>query len=163
MKTITFIRHAKSDWGNPGLADYERPLNHRGEKDAPEMGRRLSETDYKPQLIYLSTAERTRQTVKLLAKKAKWKDVDAVEKDWLYLASTEEYIKYIEKLHDELDHVCFCGHNPTITSVINYFTGGHIDNVPTCGIGVIEFKVDQWKTISKDSGRLVHYDYPKNI
>jgi len=78
------------------------------------------------------------------------------------LASPQEYIKTIEKLSDDLNFVCFCGHNPTITAIINYYSGENLVNVPTCGLGLIEFDVENWNAISRDSGKLIHYDYPKN-
>lgn len=162
MKKILFIRHAKSDWSFPELADFERPLNKRGNKDASEMGFRLSNDKIIPQLIKLSTAERAKETIKLISETAGWQSIDKQEKDWMYLASANEYIKSIEKLHDEIDFICYCGHNPTITYVINYFTGDNIENVPTCGMALIEFKADSWKHISKNSGKLVFYDFPKN-
>lgn len=164
MKTVILLRHAKSDWSNPEFADHQRPLNPRGQRNAPEMGERMkSFPDYKPQLIKVSNAIRTRQTMELFAPAAGWDEVDLLVKDWLYLASKQEYIKSIEKLHDELDSICYCGHNPTVTDVVNYFTEVDIPNIPTCGIAVITFNVDSWKLVSQNSGKLVHYDYPKNL
>ena len=163
MKKVILIRHAKSDWSFPELADFERPLNKRGKKDAPEMGKRLAKLNEKPQIVYLSNSERTRETMKLLSKEAHWDEIDKIEKDWLYLASINEYVKTIEKFHDEFDHVCFCGHNPSITSVVNYLAGETIGNIPTCGVAIISFDVDSWKHVSKGSGHLEHYDFPKNL
>ena len=163
IKKVLFIRHAKSDWSFPELADFERPLNKRGKKDAPEMGRRLrNREDIRPQLIKVSTAERTKETMDLLKKEAGWENIETVEKDWMYLASANEYIKSIEKMHDEIDFVCFCGHNPTVTYVLNYFSGENIDDMPTCAIGLVEFDVESWKHISQNSGKLTYYDYPKS-
>ena len=143
--------------------DFDRPLNKRGKSDAPEMGRRLLQGGDKPQLIFLSNSARTIETIELIKKHAHWEDVETIEKDWLYLASLDEYIKKIELLDDNLNHISFCGHNPTITSIINYLTGVYIGNVPTCGYAVVNFKVDSWQHIIDGSGRLKHYDYPKNL
>lgn len=161
MKTLTLIRHAKSDWSYAELMDFDRPLNPRGKRDAPEMGKRLSKRSEIPQLIYLSASVRTVETMDLLAETANWQDIDRITKDWLYLASPQEYIRTIEKMHDEVDHLCICGHNPTITSIINYYSGENISNVPTCGVGIIQFDLESWKHISQDSGQLMHYDFPK--
>ena len=125
------------------------------------MGKRLAKHSSQPELIKLSTSERTRETMRLLLEESGWKNVNVVEKEWLYLASPQEYIKSVEKLDDSLKDVWYCGHNPTITSVINYFAGEKISNVPTCGLAVIEFDVDSWAHVSKDSGKLTYYDYPK--
>jgi len=163
MKKITFLRHAKSDWKIPELMDFERPLNKRGKKDAPEMGKRMEKIKERPQLIMLSAAERTKETIQLFSQQAGWKEIEKNEKEWLYLASPQEYIKSVEKLDNHIDHICFCGHNPSITSVINHFSGENLVNVPTCGLAIIEFDVDSWESISQYSGTLIHYDYPKNI
>ena len=162
MKKLTLIRHAKSDWNIPELMDFDRPLNSRGKKNAPEMGIRLSKFNEKPQLIFMSASARTKETIQLLLESANWNDIDVIEKDWLYLASPQEYLKTIEKMHDEVDHLCICGHNPTITSVINHLTGENIGNVPTCGIAIIEFDIENWRSVSENSGTMLHYDYPKN-
>lgn len=162
MKRLILLRHAKSDWSNIELTDFQRPLNERGRKDAPEMGRRIRKTEFNPEIILVSTANRTKETISLFVSAAEWEKTDLIEKDWLYLASQEEYIKYIEKMHDEVTHLCICGHNPTISNVINYFAGESITNVPTCGIAVIDFEFDSWKEIGFDTGKLIYYDYPKN-
>lgn len=127
------------------------------------MGRRLSLRKDPPQLILISTSERTRQTMSLLKAEAGWSDVSVVEKEWLYLASAKEYVRSIEKLHDELDHVCFCGHNPSITSVVNHFSGEDIGSMPTCAVAVIEFDTDTWKAVSAGTGKMIHYDFPKRL
>ena len=66
MKTLYIIRHAKSDWNNPGLRDFERPLNKRGLRDAPFMGKKLVDLNVAPELIVCSPANRTTETVKLI-------------------------------------------------------------------------------------------------
>ena len=66
-RTLVLIRHAKSSWSNPGEADFERPLNDRGERDAPRMGARLKELKIKPDLIVCSPAKRAKQTAKRIA------------------------------------------------------------------------------------------------
>ena len=126
------------------------------------MGHRLSIRDDAPQIVYLSTSVRTKETMKLITKGAGWENTDLIEKDWLYLASPQEYLKTIEKMHDEVDHLGICGHNPTITSIINYLAGENIGNVPTCGMAIIEFEVERWKHIGENSGTMIHYDYPKS-
>ena len=57
MKTLLVLRHAKSSWKDPGLADHDRPLNKRGKRDAPRMGRLLADEDLVPDLIVTSTAD----------------------------------------------------------------------------------------------------------
>ena len=64
MKTVLILRHAKSSWSKPGLADIDRPLNKRGKRDAPRMGAVLHEQDLVPDLILSSPARRARKTLR---------------------------------------------------------------------------------------------------
>ena len=67
MKTLLALRHAKSSWGNANLTDFERPLNKRGQRDAPRMGELLKERDLTPDLIITSSAERALATAEAVA------------------------------------------------------------------------------------------------
>ena len=68
MKTLYLVRHAKSSWKDSSLTDRERPLNKRGEKDAPMMGKRLLSRSVRPSLIMTSPAKRARRTARLIAR-----------------------------------------------------------------------------------------------
>ena len=65
MLTLALLRHAKSSWDNPALSDFDRPLNSRGQKNAPEAGMALRELGFKPDLILCSPSKRTRETLDL--------------------------------------------------------------------------------------------------
>ncbi|MFM7274917.1 MAG: SixA phosphatase family protein, partial [Gammaproteobacteria bacterium] len=67
MKRLILCRHAKSSWADPGMADIDRPLNDRGKRDAPEMGRRLRERGVAPDLVVSSGARRARATARRIA------------------------------------------------------------------------------------------------
>ena len=60
---LALMRHAKSDWADPGLSDHDRPLNRRGRRDAPAMGRWLAQQNFFPELILASSAVRVRETI----------------------------------------------------------------------------------------------------
>ena len=162
MKKILFIRHAKSDWSFTDLADIDRPLNKRGKKDAPEMGKRLLDRKEKPECIYRSPSMRTTQTIELLSETASWQDVEIKEEDWLYMASRQDFLVGIEKIKNEIDFVCLCAHNPGTTDIVNYLSGENINNMPTCGIAIIEFNTDNWVEVSGGTGKLLLFDFPKN-
>jgi phosphohistidine phosphatase len=63
-KILYLVRHAKSSWSDVSLHDRERPLNRRGRKSAPDMGRRLKEQGHRPDLIISSPARRAFSTAK---------------------------------------------------------------------------------------------------
>ena len=69
MRSLLIIRHAKSSWDDPGLDDFDRPLNKRGKRDAPEMGKRLRKADYSPDLMISSPAKRAQDTCRVIAEK----------------------------------------------------------------------------------------------
>src|SRR4029434_8634311 len=83
MKTLFLIRHAKSSWDDAALSDKDRPLDDRGKRDAPKMGKRLAKRDVKPDLILSSPAVRARTTAEIIAKKLDYKRNDIVGEDLL--------------------------------------------------------------------------------
>ncbi len=162
MKTLYLVRHAKSSWEDPALTDIERPLNKRGIKDAPKMGKVLKKADLKPDCIITSHARRALETAEIIADKIGFpiKKVKVVEK--LYLASTCDFFERISKLDDKLNTVVIVGHNPGLTSLANQLSNASIDNIPTCGIFVVKFDLKHWRKVSPRSGGFVSFDYPKN-
>ncbi|MBK8311908.1 MAG: histidine phosphatase family protein [Chitinophagaceae bacterium] len=66
MKTLILVRHAKSDWGNPSLSDFDRPLNERGKRDAPVMAKRLLDKKIKIDQIIASPAKRQQEQLNIL-------------------------------------------------------------------------------------------------
>jgi len=96
MKRLTLLRHAKSSWGRPDIADHDRPLNARGERDAPLMGRRLIASGARPSLIVTSPATRARQTTKLFAREIGYPIEFIQTETSLYLADPQTILEVIE-------------------------------------------------------------------
>ncbi len=71
MKTLLLLRHAKSSWEDSLLQDIDRPLNARGLKAAPLMGKFIGKQKLKPDLALSSPAERARKTTALVLELAK--------------------------------------------------------------------------------------------
>ncbi|MCB0401664.1 MAG: histidine phosphatase family protein [Flavobacteriales bacterium] len=161
MKTIYLIRHAKSDWGNPGLSDFNRPLNQRGKHDAPLMGQQLRSLHVKPDLMLSSSAKRALETVTAISKELGYPNHQIQFEENIYHASTRQLAQIITGLNDELDTVALVGHNPGLTYFSNYLTDDLIDNIVTCGIVKIELEIDRWQEIIEGIGRKIYYIYPK--
>ena len=70
MRTLLVLRHAKSSWNDSALGDHQRPLNERGERDAPLVGERLRRQKLTPDLIISSDAERAQMTARAVARAA---------------------------------------------------------------------------------------------
>ena len=163
MRTLYIIRHAKSNWEDPGKADFERGLNDRGKRDAPRMGKRLKERDIHPDLILSSPAKRAFSTAKRIAKVLNYHEKNIKADHQLYHASEDTLLSVINTINDKHDTVLLFGHNPGLTDFVNTImeTEVNIDNIPTCGVVAIGFRVDSWKDISWAMGKLLFYDYPK--
>lgn len=162
MKRITLLRHAKSSWKNPHLSDVDRPLNGRGKSDAPEMGRRLKRTGFRPDAVITSPAKRARRTAQLVAREIGFPPDGVVVEAGIYEAGQEMLLEIVRGLGKDIGHALLVGHNPGFTDLANYLTGEEIENIPTAGVATIEFGTDSWKNIGRSGGDLVHFDYPKN-
>ncbi|MBE7177059.1 MAG: histidine phosphatase family protein [Mucilaginibacter polytrichastri] len=160
MKKLMLIRHAKSDWSHAGLSDYDRPLNDRGKRNAPEMAERLKSRGIVPEHIVSSGAERARTTALIFAGEMGIADIDFDER--IYRASEYDLLKVVNGLPDELSFVAIFGHNPTVTELVNHLTGSDIVNMPTCGLALVDIPLDNWAEVSAGTGDLSLYDYPKN-
>jgi phosphohistidine phosphatase len=162
MKKLLLVRHAKSDWDNPKLSDFERPLNQRGHKNAPEMALRILKKKIIPQQIVSSPATRALTTAEYFAEVFQVKKSTIVKEESIYEASSNTLLKIINRLSNDYDFIALFGHNPGITHLINGLSNADISNVPTCGMALIEFPFDDWSMISAGTGQLSLFDYPKN-
>ena len=161
-KQLLLIRHGKSEWGNSHLADFDRPLNSRGLRNAPEMATRILRRDLVPELIVSSPALRALTTAKHFAQV--WnKPLDQIsEETSIYEANVPALLKVVNKLSNKYDKVVLFGHNPGLTDFANYLSDAKIVNVPTCGTVLMEFPFDKWEHISHHTGTLLQFDYPKS-
>lgn len=161
MKTLYIIRHAKSDWNDLSLSDFERPLNKRGEKNAFFMGELLAQHKIHPDLIVSSPAVRVKITAKEIAKKMGYNTKEIVYAEELYLADVDTIEEVLKKVPSSKKTVLLVGHNPGLTLFAEYISGYNIDNIPTCGIFCVTLKNDDWKSIGRGTAEFVSFDYPK--
>ncbi len=161
MKTLTLVRHAKSSWKNPGLPDRMRPLNKRGRRAAPMMGRRLAEQGPPVELIVSSPAVRAAETAEAMAEEMEYPWDEIVTDDGLYEADGAEILMVIERQDDWIDHLMLIGHNPGLTELVNTLAHAGVENVPTCGVVRLVYDVEYWAQISEVQPVQVMFDYPK--
>lgn len=166
MKKLYLIRHAKSSWDNLSLDDFDRPLNSRGEKDAPKMGKRLQDKKIAPDVIVTSPAKRALDTCLIIIKFLGFpKEKISIDKR-LYHASEEELLRVIRELkdhpNDEEENVLLFGHNPGLTNFANQLLNEHIQNIPTTGIVVASLSIKKWQEIDWGCGKLLFFDFPKS-
>ena len=163
MKTLTLVRHAKSSWNHPGLADFERPLNKRGKRDAPRMGNRLAAQHIRPQIIVSSPAVRALTTAKVIASAVGYQAAEIITDERIFHAYSLQLLEVIRDFDASLHHVMLIGHNPGLTDLVEQLAQAGISNIPTCGIVMLGFSVDRWRDVSNGAGEILLFDYPKNI
>ena len=163
MKTLTLLRHAKSSWSNPGLGDHERPLNPRGERDAPEMARRINEAGIRPSLIVSSPATRAWNTAKFLAKEISYPNEFLQRDNKLYGAGLDTLIRYLASQDSGFNSILMVGHNPGLTEFANYLVPDVTNNLPTAGVLSVQIDSDDWDLRDAKSITLALYDYPKRV
>jgi len=161
LKNLYLTRHAKSSWGNPGLADIDRPLNSRGKKAAPSMGKLIMDKGEKPELLISSPANRAFSTAKVFASAMGLHETDVLIKDTIYGAGVHQLLNLVQDVDDLYNSIMLFGHNPTFTSFCNMLSGENILNIVTCGVVRIDFEFSSWKNIDFNSGRMIYYEYPK--
>lgn len=162
MKTLLIVRHAKSDWKDEQLSDFDRPLNSRGKKNAPEMGLRMQQHGFLPDLIWSSAAKRAKRTAKLIANTIAYPEEKIVFDEALYHAGRMSLLTQIQQQEDQYDFIMLVGHNPGLSMLASQLGSITIDNIPTTGMAMMKFQVDRWSEINFGSGSLVWYDYPKS-
>lgn len=163
MKTLLLIRHAKSSWDDPGLSDFDRPLNERGKKDAPVMAERLYDRGIRIDAFITSPARRARKTAEQFAKRYKKEKDDLLLKTELYMAGEEAFNSIIEKLDDKFDCVAVFSHNPGLTDFASTLTDARTDNIPTCGIFAVSIEAKKWSKFKEAKKKFLFFDYPKAL
>jgi phosphohistidine phosphatase len=163
MKTLTIFRHAKSSWDIPGCKDHDRPLNKRGEHDAPIMGDRLKAAGIRPSLILSSTATRAWKTATIIAEQLAYPREFLQREPELYHAGLNKLYDVIAAQDEGFNSITIVAHNPGLTDLANDLIPDLTGNLPTAGFVSVLIDADDWDLRSRKSAILRVYDYPKNI
>jgi len=161
MKTLLLLRHAKSDWDDPSLRDFDRPLAARGKRDAPEIGKALRKRGPLPDLILSSPAARAKATTKAVVKSAKIK-LDVEYDEAIYGASSAELVTLVNRLPDSCSCAMMVGHNPGFEDLVGRLSGSH-ERMPTAALACLEFPVEKWADVGEQEGKLVWVLTPKEL
>ncbi len=161
MKTLYLMRHAKSSWKDSSLDDFDRPLNKRGMNDAPLISKYLLDQKIVVDLIISSPAKRAALTAKIIANELKFTS-NIIFEPKIYEANLSELLNLIQSIENRINNVILIGHNPALNEFANYLIDREIDNIPTAGVVAIKFEME-WEEISKKSGKLLFFIYPKSL
>ncbi|MCW3115671.1 MAG: putative phosphohistidine phosphatase, SixA [Segetibacter sp.] len=160
MKSLLIIRHAKSSW-DFDFQDFDRPLNHRGENDAPAMAKRLLKKDIKIDAFVSSPAKRAFTTAALFAEVYDEKKKNIIIVPSLYEASVSDFFNAIEGFDKDCKNVALFSHNPGITAFANKLTDTKIDDMPTCAVFAVKADIKKWEDFATSKKEFWFFDYPK--
>ncbi|MFQ5578484.1 MAG: histidine phosphatase family protein [Anaerolineae bacterium] len=165
MKTILILRHAKSDWSDPLLADFDRPLARRGLKDAPRMGTVLADFDCLPDAILSSPARRARQTAELAAEACGFRGTIQWH-DSFYGAAPQTLLNALRRLPNHVSRPMLVGHNPTMEeTVAMLLSAGDALSIrmPTAALACLEVSVSGWQALQPGQAMLRWFLIPKLV
>jgi phosphohistidine phosphatase len=162
MKQLLLIRHAKSDWGDFSLPDFDRPLNERGKRDAPVMAQRLRDKEIGIDAFIASPAKRAKKTAGFFAEAYKKEKDEIIFHEKLYGAAEPVFYDVIASTNNKFNSIAIFSHNPGITDFANLLTNARIDNIPTCGIFAIKIDCEAWADFKNARKEFWFFDYPKN-
>jgi phosphohistidine phosphatase len=159
MKILYVLRHAKSSWDNPNIADFDRPLNERGLKTAPFVGEIMLKNNFQPEFLISSPAIRARETADLVKISAHLKTSVSFD-ERIYEASPQTLLHIVSELNDSVNSAMIIGHNPGLEALIKALTG-EFQAMPTAGLAVIDLDTENWSSINSESGKLRTVIRPK--
>lgn len=163
-KKILIMRHAKSSWSDEKLRDFDRPLNSRGKKDAPKMGRYLKELGITPDQIFSSPAQRAKLTALAVAEEVDFNPDSIHWDEELYFGNPMAYLNAIRSANENSSVVMTVGHNPMSAEIMSALSlQSFTHNVPTAALACFEADVENWKDIKQSGCKLLWIVSPKEL
>ncbi|MGH8461423.1 MAG: SixA phosphatase family protein [Stenotrophobium sp.] len=163
MLELTLVRHAKSSWADAGQRDFDRPLNPRGERDAPRMAQWTARHLSPPDLIVSSPAQRALSTARVFAAVLGIVDSRLRLEPGIYEASADTLMGILCMLDAAHRRVMLFGHNPGISELAQRLGDGTCDELPTCALASFSLCVTRWIDLADGSGKLQHLMTPKQL
>ena len=164
MKTLIFIRHAKSDWGYEFLNDIDRPLNEKGYRDTYHLSKWYKDNFPNPHIIYSSPATRAISTALIFSRALSYPETTINIVNGIYEGSIDTWLQNITNIDNKHSIAMFFGHNPTITNIANHLSG-HLffDSIPTTGIVKMDFDTTDWKKLIDIKSTKTEHKFIKEI
>jgi len=161
MKTLFLLRHAKSSWADAGQPDFARPLNERGQKAAPLVGRFMRRENLQPDLILSSPATRARETITLVVGAGKFL-CEVRYDERIYEASLARLLEIVMQLEESAGAVLLVGHNPGMEELVLHLTGEQ-QHMPTAALACMELNIEKWSKTRTGIGHLEQLIRPKEL
>ncbi len=167
MKRLLLMRHAKSSWDAEGLADFDRPLNARGLRDAPLVGEHLRARNFRPDLIISSPAERARRTAALVVEAARFQaarfqTARLRHDERIYEADAARLVEVVSQIEEDAEAVLLVGHNPGMEQLLQLLTG-ETRRMTTAAVALVNLDIEKWSKAREHTGRLEWHVRPKEL
>jgi phosphohistidine phosphatase len=171
MKTLGIFRHAKSDWNDARLRDFDRPLNKRGRKGAAIMGKHIRDHGIGWQRVLASPAVRVTQTIEL-ASQAVGVAAPVTWDRRIYLANSATLMDVLRDQEGDPASILLIGHNPGLEDLIFDLVPDDgksplrdivEEKFPTAAYAVLELDIDRWADTEENCARLVHLVRPRDL
>lgn len=172
MRQLLLLRHAKSSWEDRSLSDHDRPLNARGRLAARLMREMIESLGLVPDMVLVSTALRTRETLEALEP---WPETPLIEPmDSLYLATAAQMLKVLQGVPETVRSLMLVGHNPGLHELAVRLVGAHAMTYANADLrrlaegypsgALAEFTLaGPWRTLGEGGGRLVRFICPRDL
>jgi phosphohistidine phosphatase len=160
MKKIVFVRHAKSSW-EFDVNDINRPLKKRGIVDSDLVSNAFKILKFNPEIVFSSPARRALETCKIFGNNLNISEDYIKTEDELYDFVGNKVINFIKALDNYYNRIMLFGHNHALTSIVNSYGNIYIDNLPTCGLVVLEFDIEYWSELRQ--GETLKMIFPRDL
>jgi len=160
MKTLIIVRHAKAEVLPSNKTDYERKLTASGKADAEKMALQLTNQIDCPDIFIASTAKRAWSTAKRFAAAFNIEETKIVAHKKIYEASADTLIEMVQNIDNQNKTAIIFGHNPGYTQLAYFFSGNGSIELPTCGMAIIEFDLNDWQHVAYKNGKLTYFSRP---
>ena len=162
MKKVYLIRHAKSDWSDGSLSDFERGLKKSGLRDLETISSYMALQKIQPDIIISSLALRAQITADNLAKRIGYTDkIHYMEE--LYNSRPETILNILTLQDDSFENIFIIGHNPELTEFSNFLVKDNFSKLPTLGVLSIDLNIDTWSDVSENCGEVDFFIQPKQF
>lgn len=171
MKTLTLLRHAKSDLGPPGCRDFDRTLNLKGERAAAAVGRHWRGVAAGFDAVIASPAARVVTTVEQFGRAFGGLPEPVWDKR-AYLASAAGLLDLIHAADDAHDRLLLVGHNSGLEDLVlalvpdsadDRLRGDVEEKFPTASIAELRFPVTHWAEVREGEGTLARFVRPRDL
>jgi phosphohistidine phosphatase len=167
MRTLYLLRHAKSSWDDPALADRDRPLARRGMRAGAAVARHVAANGISPALVLCSPARRAVDTLDLVAPAFRGRAETLVEED-LYGAGSGDLLRRLRRVPAGTPSVMVVGHNPALHELALTLARSVEDlhrlreKFPAGALATLAVS-DPWRELGKTAAELVELVMPRDL